>query len=72
MPSSKAVEMMGPDVGGLGATTAMKRTSSPEEVAHVIVFLASDRSGTSPARRSRSTAAAERSSGERHRSDRVA
>jgi NAD(P)-dependent dehydrogenase (short-subunit alcohol dehydrogenase family) len=44
MTTSKAVEMMGPDVGGLGATTAMKRTSTPQEVAHVIAFLASDRS----------------------------
>jgi NAD(P)-dependent dehydrogenase (short-subunit alcohol dehydrogenase family) len=44
MTTSKAVEMMGPDVGGLGATTAMKRTSDPQEVAHVIAFLASERS----------------------------
>ena len=44
MTTTKAVDMMGPDVGGLGETTAMKRTSTPQEVAHVIVFLASDRS----------------------------
>ena len=44
MTTTKAVEMMGPEVGGLGETTAMKRTSTPQEVAHVIAFLASDRS----------------------------
>jgi NAD(P)-dependent dehydrogenase (short-subunit alcohol dehydrogenase family) len=44
MASSKAVTLMGPDVGGMGATTALKRVSDPGEVAHAIAFLASDRS----------------------------
>ena len=46
MTTSKAVEMMGPDVGGLGETTAMKRASTPQEVAPAIAFSASDRSST--------------------------
>jgi len=44
MASSKAVALMGPDVGGMGATTALRRVSDPGEVAHAIAFLADDRS----------------------------
>jgi NAD(P)-dependent dehydrogenase (short-subunit alcohol dehydrogenase family) len=44
MRTSKVVAAMGPDMGGMGLTTALKRTSDPIEVAHVIAFLASDRS----------------------------
>ncbi|MGW0819334.1 SDR family NAD(P)-dependent oxidoreductase [Streptomyces viridiviolaceus] len=43
MRTSKVVAAMGPDMGGMGLTTALKRTSDPAEVAHVIAFLASDR-----------------------------
>ncbi|KOV87541.1 SDR family NAD(P)-dependent oxidoreductase [Nocardia sp. NRRL S-836] len=44
MRTSKVVAAMGPDMGGMGLTTALKRTSDPTEVAHVIAFLAGDRS----------------------------
>jgi NAD(P)-dependent dehydrogenase (short-subunit alcohol dehydrogenase family) len=37
------ISMLGPDGGGVGLTTAAKRSSEPAEVAHVIAFLASDR-----------------------------
>ncbi|MEV5548744.1 SDR family oxidoreductase [Streptomyces sp. NPDC052309] len=43
MHTSKVVAAMGPDMGGMGLTTALKRTSDPSEVAHVIAFLAGDR-----------------------------
>lgn len=43
MRTSKVVAAMGPDMGGLGLTTALKRTCDPTEVAHVVAFLASDR-----------------------------
>ncbi|MFI1756910.1 SDR family NAD(P)-dependent oxidoreductase [Streptomyces sp. NPDC020571] len=43
MRTSKVVAAMGPDMGGMGLTTALKRTSDPVEVARVIAFLASDR-----------------------------
>ncbi|MFE0903458.1 SDR family NAD(P)-dependent oxidoreductase [Streptomyces rochei] len=43
MRTSKVVAAMGPDLGGMGLTTALKRTSDPTEVAQVIAFLASDR-----------------------------
>ncbi|MEU4892305.1 SDR family oxidoreductase [Streptomyces sp. NPDC044780] len=43
MRTSKVVAAMGPDMGGMGLTTALKRTSDPAEVAHVVAFLASDR-----------------------------
>ncbi|WP_030746941.1 SDR family NAD(P)-dependent oxidoreductase [Streptomyces sp. NRRL F-5135] len=43
MRTSKVVAAMGPDMGGMGLTTALKRTSDPAEVAHVIAFLAGDR-----------------------------
>ncbi|MFI9031018.1 SDR family NAD(P)-dependent oxidoreductase [Streptomyces sp. NPDC053560] len=43
MRTSKVVAAMGPDMGGMGLATALKRTSDPGEVAHVIAFLASDR-----------------------------
>ncbi|MEU9795166.1 SDR family oxidoreductase [Streptomyces sparsogenes] len=43
MRTSKVVAAMGPDMGGMGLTTALKRTSDPVEVAHVIAFLAGDR-----------------------------
>ncbi|GAA5012919.1 SDR family NAD(P)-dependent oxidoreductase [Streptomyces hyderabadensis] len=43
MRTSKVVAAMGPDMGGMGLTTALKRTSDPAEVARVIAFLASDR-----------------------------
>ncbi|MFK0117037.1 SDR family NAD(P)-dependent oxidoreductase [Streptomyces sp. NPDC090994] len=45
MRTSKVVAAMGPDLGGMGLTTALKRTSDPAEVAQVIAFLASDRAG---------------------------
>lgn len=44
MRTAKVVASMGPDMGGMGLTTALKRTSDPTEVAHVIVLLAGDRS----------------------------
>jgi NAD(P)-dependent dehydrogenase (short-subunit alcohol dehydrogenase family) len=43
MRTSKVVAAMGPDMGGMGLTTALKRTSDPTEVAHVVAFLAGDR-----------------------------
>ncbi|CAL9333929.1 SDR family NAD(P)-dependent oxidoreductase [Streptomyces sp. enrichment culture] len=43
MRTSKVVAAMGPDMGGMGLTTALKRTSDPAEVARAIAFLASDR-----------------------------
>ncbi|MEU1788107.1 SDR family oxidoreductase [Streptomyces sparsogenes] len=43
MRTSKVVAAMGPDMGGMGLTTALKRTSDPVEVAHVIAFLAGGR-----------------------------
>jgi NAD(P)-dependent dehydrogenase (short-subunit alcohol dehydrogenase family) len=45
MRTSKVVAAMGPDLGGMGLTTALKRTSDPAEVAQVVAFLASDRAG---------------------------
>ena len=41
--TSKAVSMMGPDMAGMGTTTALGRTADPVEVAQVVAFLASDR-----------------------------
>ncbi|KAA6212046.1 SDR family oxidoreductase [Streptomyces albofaciens JCM 4342] len=43
MRTSKVVAAMGPDMGGMGLATALKRTCDPAEVAQVIAFLASDR-----------------------------
>lgn len=43
MRTSKVVAAMGSDLGGMGLTTALKRTSDPAEVAQVVAFLASDR-----------------------------
>jgi len=43
MQTSKAVAMMGPDVGGLGQTTALGRTAEAAEVAEVVAFVASDK-----------------------------
>ncbi|EXU63453.1 short-chain dehydrogenase [Streptomyces sp. PRh5] len=43
MRTSKVVAAMGPDMGGMGLATALKRTSDPAEVARVIAFLAGDR-----------------------------
>ncbi|MFJ8827981.1 SDR family NAD(P)-dependent oxidoreductase [Streptomyces sp. NPDC102467] len=43
MRTAKVVAVMGPDLGGMGLTTALKRTSDPAEVAQVVAFLASDR-----------------------------
>ncbi|MGV9352888.1 SDR family NAD(P)-dependent oxidoreductase [Streptomyces misionensis] len=43
MRTAKVVAAMGPDMGGMGLATALKRTSDPAEVAHVIAFLAGDR-----------------------------
>ncbi|MHC3470742.1 SDR family NAD(P)-dependent oxidoreductase [Streptomyces sp. 7R007] len=43
MRTSKVLAAMGPDMGGMGLTTALKRTSDPAEVAHVVAFLAGDR-----------------------------
>ncbi|MFH8405718.1 SDR family NAD(P)-dependent oxidoreductase [Streptomyces sp. NPDC018019] len=45
MRTSKVIAAMGPDMGGMGLTTALRRTCDPAEVAHVIAFLASDRAG---------------------------
>ncbi|TQS25531.1 SDR family NAD(P)-dependent oxidoreductase [Microbispora sp. KK1-11] len=42
MTTSKVVAAMGPDLGGMGLTTALKRTADPAEVAQVIAFVASD------------------------------
>ncbi|UNZ21182.1 SDR family oxidoreductase [Streptomyces sp. 891-h] len=43
MRTSKVIAAMGPDMGGMGLTTALKRTADPAEVAHVVAFLAGDR-----------------------------
>lgn len=43
MRTAKVVAAMGPDMGGMGLTTALKRTSDPAEVAQVIAFVAGDR-----------------------------
>lgn len=43
MHTSKAVAMMGPDMGGMGQTTALGRTAAPAEIAEVVAFLASER-----------------------------
>ncbi|MFC9646399.1 SDR family NAD(P)-dependent oxidoreductase [Streptomyces mirabilis] len=43
MRTSKVIAAMGPDMGGMGLTTALKRTSDPAEVAQVVAFLAGDR-----------------------------
>ncbi|MFB4272899.1 SDR family NAD(P)-dependent oxidoreductase [Nonomuraea sp. GTA35] len=45
MTTSKVVAAMGPDLGGMGLTTALKRTAAPAEVAQVIAFLAGDQAG---------------------------
>jgi NAD(P)-dependent dehydrogenase (short-subunit alcohol dehydrogenase family) len=45
MTTSKVVAAMGPDLGGMGLTTALKRTADPSEVAQVIAFIAGDRAG---------------------------
>ncbi|MBE3009890.1 SDR family oxidoreductase [Microbispora sp. NEAU-D428] len=42
MTTSKVVAAMGPDLGGMGLTTALKRAADPAEVARVIAFIASD------------------------------
>lgn len=42
MTTAKVVAAMGPDVGGMGLTTALKRAGDPGEVARVIAFLAGD------------------------------
>lgn len=44
MRTSKTISAMGPDVGGMGLTTAMARSADPAEIGHVVAFLASDRS----------------------------
>ncbi len=41
--TSKVIAAMGPEMGGMGLTTALKRTSDPAEVAQVIAFLAGDK-----------------------------
>ncbi|NSC21947.1 SDR family oxidoreductase [Streptomyces albus subsp. chlorinus] len=43
MRTAKVVAAMGPDMGGMGLTTALKRTCDPAEVAQVVAFLAGDR-----------------------------
>ncbi|OPG12603.1 SDR family NAD(P)-dependent oxidoreductase [Microbispora sp. GKU 823] len=43
MTTSKVVAAMGPDLGGMGLTTALKRAADPAEVAQVIAFIAGDR-----------------------------
>lgn len=45
MTTSKVVAAMGPDLGGMGLTTALKRAADPSEVAQVIAFVAGDRAG---------------------------
>ncbi|MCK2218253.1 SDR family oxidoreductase [Actinomadura sp. ATCC 31491] len=45
MTTSKVVAVMGPDVGGMGLTTALRRAADPAEVAQVIAFLAGDQAG---------------------------
>jgi len=42
MHTSKTVAVMGPDMGGMGQTTALGRTADPAEVAQVVAFVASD------------------------------
>ena len=42
MTTAKVVAAMGPDVGGMGLTTALKRAADPVEVARVIAFVAGD------------------------------
>ncbi|WP_043626765.1 SDR family NAD(P)-dependent oxidoreductase [Nonomuraea candida] len=42
MATAKVVAAMGPDVGGMGLTTALKRAADPAEVAQVIAFVAGD------------------------------
>ncbi|UBU08431.1 SDR family NAD(P)-dependent oxidoreductase [Nonomuraea gerenzanensis] len=42
MTTSKVVAAMGPDVGGMGLTTALARAADPAEVAQVIAFVAGD------------------------------
>ncbi|MET9248011.1 SDR family oxidoreductase [Nonomuraea sp. NPDC003709] len=42
MTTSKVVAAMGPDLGGMGLTTALKRAADPAEVARVIAFIAGD------------------------------
>ncbi|MFC4907410.1 SDR family NAD(P)-dependent oxidoreductase [Actinomadura gamaensis] len=42
MTTAKVVAAMGPDLGGMGLTTALKRTADPAEVARVIAFVADD------------------------------
>ncbi len=42
MRTAKTVAAMGPDVGGMGRTTALGRASDPREVAEVVAFVASD------------------------------
>ncbi|MEU6431709.1 SDR family oxidoreductase [Microbispora sp. NPDC046973] len=42
MTTSKVVAAMGPDLGGMGLTTALKRAADPAEVAQVIAFIAGD------------------------------
>ncbi|MBO8186493.1 SDR family NAD(P)-dependent oxidoreductase [Streptomyces spirodelae] len=43
MRTSKVIAALGPDMGGMGLTTALKRTADPAEVARVVAFLAGDR-----------------------------
>ncbi|MCP2342110.1 SDR family NAD(P)-dependent oxidoreductase [Actinomadura rupiterrae] len=45
MTTSKVVAALGPDVGGMGLTTALKRAADPVEVAQVIAFVASEQAG---------------------------
>ncbi|TVT60947.1 SDR family oxidoreductase [Amycolatopsis rhizosphaerae] len=42
MTTAKTVAALGPEVGGMGKTTALGRVSDPTEVAEVIAFVASD------------------------------
>ncbi|MFI9559075.1 SDR family NAD(P)-dependent oxidoreductase [Nonomuraea endophytica] len=42
MTTTKTVAALGPDVGGMGKTTALARASDPLEVAEVVAFVASD------------------------------
>ncbi|WAL69688.1 SDR family oxidoreductase [Amycolatopsis cynarae] len=42
MTTAKTVAALGPEVGGMGRTTALGRVSDPTEVAEVIAFVASD------------------------------
>lgn len=43
MHTSKFVAVLGPDGGGMGETTPLRRTADPAEVAEVVAFVASDR-----------------------------